>query len=735
MSVTGLDPTTGEVRALPGGLEAVDAQGNIRYLQPVSFAEYTVRDANGTVLQVSPSVSQGANIELPVPVALRGSQGYNIGDPIECYLYDPKDGKWKTPVPGVIGPSSADGQAVIKATIFHLSWYGGAPTRNQRACIEGYVKDKDGRPLAGVDVEAFTGGAARTDAQGFYQVDAAPGTLVRVVATIVENDSIFTGEVSVLTLDNSDVCAQAADIKITKRKKAFYNVTAYLFHTEGEGDDQDQCFVSITIDTDAGPVPCSGAAVSLGVDGTQVEIPLFLDGYYSLATPDIAPPFGGGEMRTLALDFDRDGSTDAAGLIQLPGSVEIVDPVDGSTMRGRTADGDVGVYRSVDDGVSWTGINEGLPVHYTQTLSLVRSGIGLFAGTYYGGVYRSTDDGRTWINTNNGLLFPEVWAIAALGTTLFVGTAGGGAYVSDNGGTWRWSASGLANWEIWSLTVMGADVFAGTGGGVFRSTDGGESWTVTNLDFTNYVVLSLAVMGDNLFAGTQDAGVHLSSDRGATWQRVSSGMGDQSVLAMAVSGTTLFAGTLDNGVYMSTDSGSSWTAFNSGLPRMVIIALAVAGEQIFAGAMGGVFYSNTAADRWTDATAGLGPRYFYAFDATETDLFAATGMGVWRRPLSEFVTDVEASRSDLPHEFSLAQNYPNPFNPSTSIGYQLPDAGHAKLSVYDLLGREVTVLVDEQKAPGSYSVRLDADGLASGTYVYMLRSGGQMQSRKMTLVR
>src|SRR3989442_944733 len=113
--VTGLAPTTDQIKALPGGLDAVDANGQKVYLSPVSFAEYTVKDANGNVLPFNPSASGGANIELPIPASLRGQPGYGDGDPIECYLYDPADGKWKTPVPGVIGASSVNGELAIKA--------------------------------------------------------------------------------------------------------------------------------------------------------------------------------------------------------------------------------------------------------------------------------------------------------------------------------------------------------------------------------------------------------------------------------------------------------------------------------------------------------------------------------------------------------------------------------------------------------------------------------------------
>ena len=102
----------------------------------------SLADGSTFDLKVNCEFIRGANasIELPIPASLRGKAGYKTGDPIECYLYDPTDGKWKTPVAGVVGPSSVGGFPAIKATIFHLSWYGGAPALNQRSCISGYVK-------------------------------------------------------------------------------------------------------------------------------------------------------------------------------------------------------------------------------------------------------------------------------------------------------------------------------------------------------------------------------------------------------------------------------------------------------------------------------------------------------------------------------------------------------------------------------------------------------------------
>ena len=97
----------------------------------------------------------------------------------------------------------------------------------------------------------------------------------------------------------------------------------------------------------------------------------------------------------------------------------------------------------------------------------------------------------------------------------------------------------------------------------------------------------------------------------------------------------------------------------------------------------------------------------------------------------------------LPAEFGLSQNFPNPFNPSTTIRYQLPVASHITLKVYDVLGREVAVLVDELQEAGSKSVVLNADRLASGTYFYRLQvspmdgreSGSFVTTRKLLLMR
>lgn len=88
-----------------------------------------------------------------------------------------------------------------------------------------------------------------------------------------------------------------------------------------------------------------------------------------------------------------------------------------------------------------------------------------------------------------------------------------------------------------------------------------------------------------------------------------------------------------------------------------------------------------------------------------------------------------------PKEFDLGQNYPNPFNPTTTITYKLPQASSVKLIVYNLLGQEIEVLVDGYKEAGVHSVQFDASELKSGLYIYKIQAGGNIQTRKMTLIK
>ena len=96
----------------------------------------------------------------------------------------------------------------------------------------------------------------------------------------------------------------------------------------------------------------------------------------------------------------------------------------------------------------------------------------------------------------------------------------------------------------------------------------------------------------------------------------------------------------------------------------------------------------------------------------------------------------DGKRTDtLPQQFLMEQNYPNPFNPTSTIRYIIPQKGFVKISVYDVLGREISVLVNEEKNPGRYEIIFDAKELSSGIYFYTIRAAGFTQSKKMILMK
>ena len=91
--------------------------------------------------------------------------------------------------------------------------------------------------------------------------------------------------------------------------------------------------------------------------------------------------------------------------------------------------------------------------------------------------------------------------------------------------------------------------------------------------------------------------------------------------------------------------------------------------------------------------------------------------------------------STLPDAVALNQNYPNPFNPTTQIRYELPQQSDVRITVYDMVGRQVATLVNETVQAGTHTVNFDASNLSSGVYLYRLQAGSTTLSRKLTVIK
>ena len=91
--------------------------------------------------------------------------------------------------------------------------------------------------------------------------------------------------------------------------------------------------------------------------------------------------------------------------------------------------------------------------------------------------------------------------------------------------------------------------------------------------------------------------------------------------------------------------------------------------------------------------------------------------------------------AQIPSKFNLYQNYPNPFNPETVIKFDIPKNQHVKIVIYDLTGREVNKLLDEEVKAGSYNVRWNGSNYASGVYFYMIETESYTLTKKMLLIK
>jgi hypothetical protein len=97
--------------------------------------------------------------------------------------------------------------------------------------------------------------------------------------------------------------------------------------------------------------------------------------------------------------------------------------------------------------------------------------------------------------------------------------------------------------------------------------------------------------------------------------------------------------------------------------------------------------------------------------------------------------EVKEKSNEIPTNFALYQNYPNPFNPSTTIEFDIPERTNVKLVVYDILGREVEILIDKELEPGKYKINFTATNLPTGVYFYRLQAGNFIEQKKMILIK
>lgn len=390
-------------------------------------------------------------------------------------------------------------------------------------------------------------------------------------------------------------------------------------------------------------------------------------------------------------------------------------------------------------------------------------------------VFRTTNGGTNWTvipMTGVPLDLFCIWATDA--NTAYVGnggnaggTTGGNAsfYKTTNAGV-NWTVvgstggtAGFFNGIVFSKNtssfgIAESDPPAGAGSSYYLSitTDGGATWTQTSPPgfVGSASAANSVVCVDPLFYGWGNniaASMIVTTDGGGTWaNRQVSGLIGTFTSGLAfkddrLTGLLATSGSLPS-IARTTNAGVNWTIINTGGGTGYCTIKWIENTNtcyLSAQTTGGVRKSTNGGLNWTAMTVPAGTTLTHMeFKKSGTVVY---GYGVSNTTgavikLVDNVTEVTAVNSLIPDAFKLGQNYPNPFNPTTTINFSIPSASEVSLKVYDALGKEVAVLVNEFKTAGNYSYDFTAaSSLTSGVYYYRMTAGNYSDTKKLLLVK
>lgn len=288
-----------------------------------------------------------------------------------------------------------------------------------------------------------------------------------------------------------------------------------------------------------------------------------------------------------------------------------------------------GIFRSGDEGATWSALNTGLPDD--AVYSIVKSGSAWYAGMYQTGVYRS-EDGTTWRPMNSGLTLLQVWGMYATPTTIYAGTHGNGVFkVANTDTTWASIKNGFENADVRTFYGKNATIYVGSFSGILKSPDNGATWAAVGLPRT--VISSLTTNGQSVFTGIFAGGVARTDDSGETWNKVNNGAMRTATIVqcLATKGSSVFAGIYGTeGIYRTDDNGVKWAIANNGLPASTVWDIVVSGADILAATNEGVYRSSDNGENWTLAGDALQTIKVTSLAMNSTTIFAGTPDGIYR---------------------------------------------------------------------------------------------------------
>ncbi len=461
--------------------------------------------------------------------------------------------------------------------------------------------------------------------------------------------------------------------------------------------------------------------------------------------------------------------------------------------------GTIDVWRTTDGGGSFINVTNSYAngyVHPDQhNMAFNPVDINEIVCVNDGGIWKSTNKGTTWTNMNQGLTLTQFYRMTSdpvntahlmggtqdngtqrtLGTINWTAAFGGdGGEVSfhiknsyyvlgetqnngvmrsnDNGDTWYNATTGLTGTGDWVGPIIchpdSVEIFYTARQQVFKTSNMGASWFAISSGTSGTISeLAISKSNPNIMYASYSSAVYKSTNRGYTFTQISNGMPNRSITSVYIHpdssnvAIVTFSGFGAGKIYKTTNGGTNWNNISSNLPDSPVndgmIYYPGYNTSYYLVAMDiGVFMTSNWGVNWIELADGLPNTVAMHLDYNllgNKIRIGTHGRSVYE--ISGYLTNIVNYNNEIPKKFELAQNYPNPFNPNTRIKFSIINKSFVSLDVYNILGKKVNQLVNNNLDAGSYEINFDGNNLPSGIYIYKLTTNNFSQSKKMILTK
>ena len=374
------------------------------------------------------------------------------------------------------------------------------------------------------------------------------------------------------------------------------------------------------------------------------------------------------------------------------------------------------ILRTVNAGSTW--IDVAAPLSFIRPwsgVSFYDSLNGIVVGDH-GVVLTTSNGGINWIwhqipNGGN--------CLSALHTgpnTICVGADSGWVYTTNDAGK-TWTSEKISAWPIRSLFTYRGPSTEGVSKYALTPNSLCAQYTIPSFGWTESMLTNFRGLG------SEACDAEFCNGGGAGFM-----VGVQGDLRAE---PTIVRKSLSDSVWRQVPTPGAHNGILLGVSAHSAAVIYVCGSD------GMIFKSSNGGDTWIDQSIAThrNIRSIYFYD--ELRGIAVGDSGLIHTLFADIPVSVKDRSPLLPTQCVLEQNFPNPFNPSTTFTFSIPVGakGKTSLHVYDLCGREVARLFDEESAPGSYSLRWNAEDISGGIYFYRLRTGNRTETRKLLLIK